>query len=363
MARINFTNKQEFTLAYSKGQWVYVPLFFIPPEAVSCNGYNKYSFELIEGEIESIPTLKRDCHEAICKIRSLITATIIPWNMKKSELRDIASHFDIPLYWMTGIICKGREKPREKDELPSKRKFHELSPSQFPKLLRALNKVNIKTAVAVQIYRDLNMLLGKSNGYITFEEVLRLKLSDIPLGEEYGQAISLSRGGERSPQMSCLYLRDPIWNQLVKIIESDRLYVFSTSNYTPMSIQQVDNDLKAAAKVAGIKQPVSTLSFRPVKKTARRKILDKKACALSKEVSIKKWDSICQSLPELLSKRGAKSKHDPRIILNGYLYSVHHKISLRNLPEPFPKYSAIHSQISRWVKKGLFQKILDLLIG
>jgi transposase len=71
------------------------------------------------------------------------------------------------------------------------------------------------------------------------------------------------------------------------------------------------------------------------------------------------WESLLSS--ESLSARGRPFLHDDRSALNGILWVLRAGAAWADLPERFPSSSTCYRRFSRWVKSGVFRKILEAL--
>ena len=64
---------------------------------------------------------------------------------------------------------------------------------------------------------------------------------------------------------------------------------------------------------------------------------------------------------EASSVRGGPPVHDDRSVLNGILWVLRTGAAWADLPERFPSSSTCYRQFSKWVKTGVFRKILEAL--
>jgi transposase len=61
------------------------------------------------------------------------------------------------------------------------------------------------------------------------------------------------------------------------------------------------------------------------------------------------------------STRGRPPVHDDRSVLNGILWVLRTGAAWADLPERFPSSSTCYRRFSKWVKSGVFRKILEAL--
>lgn len=59
--------------------------------------------------------------------------------------------------------------------------------------------------------------------------------------------------------------------------------------------------------------------------------------------------------------RGRPPVHDDRSVLNGILWVLRTGAAWADLPERFPSSSTCYRRFSKWVKTGVFRKILEAL--
>ena len=64
---------------------------------------------------------------------------------------------------------------------------------------------------------------------------------------------------------------------------------------------------------------------------------------------------------EASSVRGRPPVHDDRSVLNGILWVLRTGAAWADLPERFPSSSTCYRRFSKWVKTGVFRKILEAL--
>ena len=72
------------------------------------------------------------------------------------------------------------------------------------------------------------------------------------------------------------------------------------------------------------------------------------------------WEKIKDILPGIVGHVGVTAK-DNRLFIEAVLYRYRTGIPWRDLPERFGDFRVIHTRFSRWCKKGIWQKIFEML--
>ena len=72
------------------------------------------------------------------------------------------------------------------------------------------------------------------------------------------------------------------------------------------------------------------------------------------------WEKIKDILPGIVGHVGVTAK-DNRLFIEAVLYRYRTGIPWRDLPERFGDFRVIHTRFSRWCKKGIWQKIFEIL--
>jgi putative transposase len=78
------------------------------------------------------------------------------------------------------------------------------------------------------------------------------------------------------------------------------------------------------------------------------------------DITRKEWKLI-SPLFVCKSKRGRKSKHDKRKLLNGVLYVVKGGIQWRMMPKDFPPWKTVYTFFRRMCLQGVWEKVLDFV--
>lgn len=73
------------------------------------------------------------------------------------------------------------------------------------------------------------------------------------------------------------------------------------------------------------------------------------------------WEQICPLLPPQKPQTGRPAV-DHRLIVEGMLWVVRSGSSWRELPERFGPWSTVSSRYQRWVKEGVWSRILQVLL-
>jgi hypothetical protein len=73
------------------------------------------------------------------------------------------------------------------------------------------------------------------------------------------------------------------------------------------------------------------------------------------------WEQLCPLLPPQKPQTG-RPAIDHRLILEGMLWVARTSSSWRELPERFGPWSTVSSRYQRWVKEGLWVRILQVLL-
>jgi transposase len=72
------------------------------------------------------------------------------------------------------------------------------------------------------------------------------------------------------------------------------------------------------------------------------------------------WDSIKDLLPGKKGDVGATAKNN-RLFVDAVLYRYRTGIPWRDLPERFGDFRVVHLRHSRWSKKGVWKRVLEVL--
>jgi transposase len=80
------------------------------------------------------------------------------------------------------------------------------------------------------------------------------------------------------------------------------------------------------------------------------------------DIKDEQWASIEKIIMESKKKKsGPPRRHSYRNILNGIFYVTRTGIAWCDLPEGFPPYRRVHDQYMKWIRNGVFDKILTEL--
>jgi integrase len=348
--------------AYYRGNWVGVPLFFLPDGALDAETgeIHRITVTIIEDPAPK-PLERRNSSLGWDHLIGSITAFMIPWLVPPKELKELCKRFDIPMGWVIGVSRIFRKKSaglRRED-----RKCTPLNLDEWEKFIRQLRKINKKSALIAEIIWFLNTELAEGGGFVTLESVLRLTIDDIsPDGEDAPNWIRLTRESFGCPSLIAHYLPDHLWNQLCRQLKSHFLFVFSNKQGVPLLSDQIKKHFKRAGKLAGIKQEVTPLCLRPHFNKVGAELCAKRAKdrAVMYPVTGEDWELFCMRIPSLIPSRGCKNIHEPLHLLNAIFYHLREPCPFRKLPLTFPPWRAVAAQYRRWSEKGIVAQIIDL---
>ena len=340
-----------FGIAYWKKRWVGVPLFHSPDASDSKTRGS---------------SLMQRRNKALEQHMVSVKETIVPWLWSEKDLKKLCRDNDLPIRWVTDRFPrKGRNKitrvTRRED-----RKIRSLTSAEFRQIRQELVKMNKQVALVVGILWYFNSVLGKDGAFITLEEIIRLQVQDVsPEQADGSNWIRLMRTGTYC-HLVVLPLPLSLWRSLSRQINENSAFVFSTKNGGPLLPVQIDGYLKKAAKIAGFKDPITSVSLRPsfekkkIEKVARKYCYDASVKPYLESVGIEEWETICAQIPGIIERRGRKATYSPLDLLNAILYLERTRSSIRKLPLHFPRWRAVESQKRRWCKSGIFDAIIDL---
>lgn len=335
--------------AYYEGHWVYVPLFYVPENAIDDDGL-LYRFRVtpVDGQELSDPPLRRSCEDFNNYINSTVMETILPDRLSEKNLKKLCFRNGIPIEWVSNKFKK-ELRSRDIKRAPrkaSQRKSPPMNAKEYKSFVRELDNINKTAKVIAEILWFINKSLD-GNDYITLEEVIRLEVINIDVDDRISKCISLFRSSPKGSHMVTHFLPDRIWNALNRQMRKGSLFAFSNKNRAPFFPGDIDRFFKKAGKNTGIKEPVSSLSLRPIS------VLHVNEKPFE-EISQKEWGELCFREPRLIEKKGRPSMHDPRVLMNAIFYHLRTKIPIRELPS----WRAVHSQYRRWKKSGVFDAVI-----
>ena len=79
-----------------------------------------------------------------------------------------------------------------------------------------------------------------------------------------------------------------------------------------------------------------------------------------RELTDEQWEKLCPLLPPQKPKVGRPAQ-DHRLIINGILWIVRTGAPWRDLPEHYGPWRTVASRFYRWVKAGIWQRVLEAL--
>ncbi len=74
------------------------------------------------------------------------------------------------------------------------------------------------------------------------------------------------------------------------------------------------------------------------------------------------WERIKDLLPGRIDTVGVTAK-DNRLFVEAVLYRYRTGIPWRDLPERFGDFRVVHTRFTRWSKKGVWQRVFEVLAG
>jgi transposase len=78
------------------------------------------------------------------------------------------------------------------------------------------------------------------------------------------------------------------------------------------------------------------------------------------ELSDLQWDRIKDLLPGKAGDPG-RSGRDNRLFVNAVLWVLRSGAHWHDLPERYGKWKSVHTRFSRWAKKGVWERIFEVL--
>ncbi len=361
-----------FTLAFYKGRWVKLPMFYVPAAAYDDESgeLRICSIELMEGP--TLPALKiRDITSAKDKIWNLVTECLDLSSLSDEELRCVCRrNGDIPIEWVKrGVRRPSRNKKSKTIRRLSteERTVKPLSLSKYRKIRNVLREKFPQSALICEILWKINQAFQDGGVYISLEDVVRLQVEDVAPdgGKNAKNWIRFSYDGTK---ILVTHLPDAIWRRLCQYILEDSVFVFSTSTGAPLSAMQVNDHIKAASEsIWGEKgKKVTAISFRPacdeeVLEKVKKSLIDTKAKLHLDPILEKDWKEICSKFPEIMKGRGMNSSYDPREMMNALLWRIKEELSLAKVSSSPAFREALKSQERRWKKSGVFDKIMAFL--
>jgi len=331
----------QFFIVCYRGKWVKIPVREPMTEtSFSAKPLTKGVHQNIESmEILELSTLPMKEVKKICTDNELELNWIIPQEPKE---------------FLKSKLIQGSSRRY-------KRKYEPLSLDERKKFVLKLRELNEKAALIAEIIIFLNDQLDDSDEYITLEEVLRLKTSAVET-DEVCTSITLMRCGSHKTHLITQMLPYDLEESLLKIIDPNAIYVFSTPDDTLLSPGNVNRIFEQAGASSLSLRPIPKLRqsriYIPIQKVSediRKELLEDSY----KEVNLKEWEILCKTCPELRTTTGRPSKHKPIEKFNAILFHLRTGTSLRNLPSNYPPYTTIEPQLRRWGGINSIKKILN----
>ena len=339
-----------------------MPLLHIPECAITNEGDLVFYRFIPLDNPPIIDPLPVRISKALKNYPPLAARTIVPNLWPKTALERLCKVYDIPLFWVTGHCSSIKNAATANATRRKMRKNRSLTSKEFRRLRKALKKIDEQSALIISILWFLNTRLEAGGGFITLEEVLRLKVWDISQRDECRPpTISLTRHQGRRTHLVSHFLPPALWRPLYRQVKEKREFVFSKVDNEPLFPGQVDSCIIKAAKNAGFQERITSIYFRPQfnKAGAERA----RRCGAFDNVNLdplsaQEWVALCNHCPKILPRKGRKPMHDPRELLNAIFHKLKTGCSLRKLSDSFPPWKAVDSQYRRWKNTGLFREIL-----
>jgi hypothetical protein len=355
-----------FGIAYWKRRWVFVPFFHVPDSAVTEDG-ELVRFKCTPLDRQIIEPLQQRETKAREKNQALVKETIVPWLLAEKELKQLCRRNDLPLAWVTDRFLRNKRNVKKGANRREDRKIRSINSKEFRRIHKELTLLNEPTSLIIAILWYLNNSLGKGGAFVTLEEIVRLQVEDVsPEQANASNWVRLLRTGISGTHLIVHCLPSNLWKRLCRQINDNLAFVFSNRDGGPLLPVQVDTQLKKAAKLAGFKESITSASFRPqfdkeqVKRSEKRCRLDASVKPYLDPVNLEEWSAICEHIPAILGRKGRKSSHDPRDLLNAMLHLKRTSCPIRKLPEEFPPWRAVESQQRRWKKSKVLGEIIAL---
>jgi hypothetical protein len=354
---------------YYRGDWMALPLL---------NLYNQQIAPFFPEGVSRSP-FKRSCRERNNLCTSL-TVTLVPASLDGQELYELCKCHSIPIRWVLSVqpeeLSKEDGESRRRRHI-NKRSKKPLNYEEYRKIYLKLREINFQSALICEILWCANrgtsvVAWNDYVDYITLEEVLQMQIEELPSTEaKDANYLTFTIYGAHDRTRSREIPRR-LWKTLCKHVQGKCTFVFSNSLGGPVSPGQFNKHIQLAAKRAGVRSGnVSSLSFRSYLHSETQKInviiQDVEQFLVSNDpfVSVEKneWEHILRRFPELVSRRGRKSVHDPREMFNAILFIIRNQCSFEQLPANCFSREAVKSQYKRWKRKGLWDEICSFRLS
>jgi hypothetical protein len=79
------------------------------------------------------------------------------------------------------------------------------------------------------------------------------------------------------------------------------------------------------------------------------------------DLTDEQWAVVAPHLPQRTNQRG-RPRRDDREILNGILWVMRTGAPWADLPDRYPPYQTCHRRFQEWVRSGVFERILQMLV-
>ncbi len=342
---------------YYQGRWVSLPLL----------NYNN----VIPMQLQNRPPspYKRSCR-ARNEFCLSLKETLIPKTLDEEVLWELCKLHSIPLRWV--MRCEDWKLYKKRGEAPRRRKDDEkknkpLQLNHYKKILVELKKIDAQSALVCEILwignrgRDVVEFNGYIS-YLTLEEVLHLQIEQIPLeGSDDAGWLTFIDHSPRA-EVRAKQLPKRLWNALCKHVRSRWGFAFSTIHGSAISCQQINDHIQLAAKQSGLRNDISSLSFRSYAfKEIDRCTVNINEIPIGKDpldpLDPDEWIGLISKFPKIVKGRGRKSVYDLRDICNAILFLLKNRCSFSLLPETFPPRDAVMYRYKCWKRSGVLDEI------
>ena len=206
-----------------------------------------FQFILVDNPPKIDPLSMRESR-AVQKYAAFAEDTIVPWLWSKKALKALCIRNDIPIEWVSDWFSRKMRRSVGYPNRRENRKIGSLTLKKFKKVLKELKGLNEQSAVIASILWFLNSNLEEGGGYITLEEILRVKIMDFSPEEEIRPArIDLMRTG-RCTHLVSHWLPLKLGKSICRQIKKNSIFIFSNKYGGPLLPEQVKRHLLKVAK-------------------------------------------------------------------------------------------------------------------
>lgn len=200
-----------FFVAYWKKRWLGVPLLLELYKNVEEDGtMPKYKLIPLDGSTIE-PSPRREClFSQKVQIAEVINPTA--WNDK--DLKALCCLNDIPTEWVTNRFPREVYNRQNEPHRQKTRSRRVLINDEYRKVQKELIQLNSQAALVARILWFFNRSIGRGGGFITLEELLRLRVTDVSLGPPYDSGTITVHRDSYGSHMAAHFLPPQLWNEL-----------------------------------------------------------------------------------------------------------------------------------------------------